>query len=69
MIDLRFEWHAGKAALNLAKHKVGFEEAQSVFLDGNAILIHDPDHSMVEERFLLLGMSLGAKVLVVCHRA
>ncbi len=67
MTDLRFEWHAAKAASNLAKHKVSFEEARTVFLDENAILIHDPDHSGDEDRFLLLGMGAGARVLTVCH--
>ena len=67
MSDLRFEWHALKAAANLAKRKVSFGEARSVFLDENALLIHDPDHSAHEDRFLLLGLSQGARCLVVCH--
>ena len=67
MNDLRFEWHPGKAASNLTKHKVSFEEAKSIFYDEKAILIHDPEHSQAEDRFLLLGMSPGAKFLVVCH--
>lgn len=67
MSELRFEWHSSKASFNLAKHKVSFEEAKSVFYDENAILILDPDHSQIEDRFLLLGMSSGANFLVVCH--
>lgn len=67
MRELRFEWHPPKAASNLAKHKVNFEEARAVFYDENAILIHDPEHSQDEDRFLLLGMGAGAKILVVCH--
>lgn len=67
MNELRFEWSPAKAALNLTKHKVSFEEAKTVFCDENAILIHDPEHSESEDRYLLLGLSAGAKVLVVCH--
>jgi uncharacterized DUF497 family protein len=67
MKKLRFEWHPPKAASNLAKHKVGFEEARTVFYDDNALLILDPEHSGQEERFVLLGMSARAKILVVCH--
>jgi uncharacterized DUF497 family protein len=66
-MNLRFEWNAAKAVSNLAKHKVSFEEARTTFYDENAILIHDPEHSQDEDRFLLLGMGVGAKVLVVCH--
>ena len=67
MNQLRFEWHAAKAAANLAKHGVSFAEATSVFGDENAILIPDPEHSRTEERFILLGLSSGARFLVVCH--
>lgn len=67
MKELRFEWHLPKATSNRAKHKVGFEEARSIFYDENAVLIPDPEHSQAEDRFLLLGMSAGARILVVCH--
>lgn len=50
----------------MAKHGVSFEEAQTVFLDANARMITDPDHSDEEDRFLLLGYSFQAR-LVVCH--
>ena len=49
------------------KHNISFEEAQTVFSDDHALLIADPDHSEEEERFILLGFSHGAKLLVVCH--
>lgn len=65
MID--FEWDPTKAATNLEKHGVSFEEAQSVFYDEFAVQFFDEDHSSDEERFLLLGMSTGARVLLVCH--
>lgn len=62
-----FEWDDNKAKTNLKKHGVSFEEAQSVFLDENARIIPDPDHSEEEDRFIILGLSLNMKLLVVCH--
>jgi uncharacterized protein len=65
--NIGFAWDPRKARSNLAKHGVSFEEAQTVFLDENARLIDDPDHSDDEERFLLLGYSLQSRGLMVCH--
>lgn len=67
MADLKIAWDARKAASNLKKHGVSFQEAASVFSDENARLIHDPDHSEAEDRFVLLGLSWSLRVLVVCH--
>ncbi len=67
MNGIIFEWDEGKAKINLNKHKVSFEEASSVFYDENAILFDDPEHSDEEERFLLLGLSVKANMLIVCH--
>lgn len=67
MITIQFNWDKNKAKINLAKHKISFEEAQSVFDDDNARLIFDPDHSESEDRFILLGLSCSLKVLVVVH--
>ena len=64
---LRFEWDPKKAAGNLRKHGVRFEDAQTVFADENAKLIDDPDHSEDEDRFVLLGLSSTLRLLVVCH--
>lgn len=64
---ITFEWNPAKATANLRKHKVSFEEARSVFFDEFAIQYFDEDHSTNEERFLMLGMSSGAKLLIVCH--
>ena len=64
---LRFEWDKNKNTINKAKHKVSFEEAQTVFYDTDAVVIDDPDHSETEERFIILGFSVKAKLLVVCH--
>ena len=62
-----FEWDEKKRKINLAKHKIDFEEAKFVFYDENAILIPDPDHSNSEERFVILGFSNKSNLLVVCH--
>ena len=67
MDSLRFEWDVRKAAANLRKHGVAFEEAKSVFVDEHAKLIDDPDHSEDEDRFVLLGLSSALRLLLVCH--
>ena len=67
MSSLQFEWDDRKAAANLKKHGVNFDEARSVFLDDRARLIDDPDHSDDEERFVLLGLSTSLRLLLVCH--
>lgn len=64
---LRFEWDDRKNSQNRRKHRVSFEEAQTVFFDEHALLIADPDHSEHEERFILLGLSSALRMLVVCH--
>lgn len=64
---MTFEWDENKNAINKRKHGVDFFEASSVFCDDNAIMFDDPDHSVEEERFLLIGMSKSLKVLMVCH--
>ena len=64
---ITFDWDPGKAKANFRKHGVSFEEAQSVFYDEFALQYFDNEHSSHEERFLLLGMSSGARVLLVCH--
>lgn len=62
-----FEWDAKKAAANVKKHGVTFEEACTVFGDPLAILMPDPDHSVGEHRYLVLGMSNRHRLLVVAH--
>lgn len=64
---IEFEWDSAKATANIKKHGVSFEEAQSVFYDEFAIQFFDDDHSSDEERFLLLGMSTGSRLLLVAH--
>ncbi len=67
MHNPRFEWDSHKSRANRRKHGISFVEAQSVFFDGNALLIPDPDHSRDEERFIMIGSSFALKMLVVCH--
>ncbi|MBO4616856.1 hypothetical protein SAMN02910339_02465 [Lachnospiraceae bacterium YSD2013] len=67
MRELRFEWDDNKAIINLKKHGISFEEASTVFDDADGILFDDPDHSETEDRFILLGMSIEANMLIVCH--
>lgn len=62
-----FEWDENKNRSNKKKHKISFEEAETVFYDDNARLIPDPDHSEDEDRFILLGLSNKVRMLVVVH--
>ena len=67
MSDPRFEWDKRKASENKRKHGITFEEAKSAFLDENARVIPDPEHSDDEDRFVLLGLSVRLRLLVVVH--
>jgi uncharacterized protein len=67
MNEIHFEWDEKKNRENQHKHGVSFEEAETVFFDENAIQYYDPDHSKDEDRFIMLGISLKPRVLVVCH--
>ncbi|MCP4353540.1 MAG: BrnT family toxin [Desulfobacterales bacterium] len=67
MKKLIFEWNDNKNKTNRIKHGVSFDEAETVFFDEKAIEFDDPDHSIDEERFLLLGFSQTLKIMVVCH--
>ena len=62
-----FDWDENKNQINQKKHGITFEEASSVFYDDEALLKDDPDHSGDEERFIILGFSNKANLLVVCH--
>ena len=66
-MPLHFEWDSRKAAANVAKHRVSFEEASTVFGDPKSLTIPDPAHSDVEKRFILLGRSHVGQLLVVVH--
>lgn len=67
MNDINFEWDSKKASLNKKKHLISFDEAKSAFYDERALIIHDPEHSQDEDRFVLLGRSALTHLLVVCH--
>ena len=60
-----FEWDSEKAAANLREHGVSFDEAVTTFGDPLSVLLPDPDHSIGEERYLVLGMSSTSRLLVV----
>ena len=64
---MRFEWDPAKAASNAKKHKVTFKVAKTVFYDDFAVQFFDEKHSSREERFLMLGLSSDARLLLVCH--
>jgi len=63
----RFEWDENKNHINIKKHGISFEEAETVFDDDNAIYLDDDEHSYEEERFIVIGRNGNQKVLVVCH--
>ncbi|MFC3122933.1 BrnT family toxin [Agaribacter flavus] len=67
MSEYSFEWDENKNASSLAKHAISFDEASTVFDDFMGRIIPDPDHSIGEERFLLLGNSANSRLLIVCH--
>jgi uncharacterized protein len=64
---MRFEWDAAKAAGNLRKHGVSFDEASTVFADDLSATGRDRDHSIGESRFVTFGLSSTGRVLVVSH--
>lgn len=64
---MKFEWDEHKAAANLSKHKVSFEEAQSVFNDPLYVDFYDPDHSLGEHRYIIVGESQQGRLLLVSY--
>ncbi len=64
---LKFEWDENKNLINIKKNGVSFDEASTVFYDEDALVIDDPLHSVDEDRFIILGFSSHARLLVVCH--
>jgi uncharacterized DUF497 family protein len=65
--DLGFEWDPNKAAGNLERHRVSFEEAATVFDDPMFITLVDEDHSIDEERYITIGLSNRGRVLLLAH--
>jgi uncharacterized protein len=64
---VKFEWDEAKAASNLEKHGVSFEEASSVFADPLYVDFFDPSHSEAEQRYLIIGMSEAKRLLIVSY--
>jgi len=64
---MRFLWDQNKNLVNIKKHNISFEEAKTVFFDDNARLIPNPEHSISEERFIILGITNKLRLLVVVH--
>ncbi|MDQ3011858.1 MAG: BrnT family toxin [Acidobacteriota bacterium] len=62
---MNFQWNKAKAALNLDKHGVSFEEASTVFDDPLSNIVSDPDHSIDEYRWVTTGTSDQGRLLVV----
>lgn len=64
---MEFEWNLEKAILNLEKHGVSFQEAATVFNDSLSVTYPDPDHSIGESRYIIIGISKFEQLLVVAH--
>ncbi len=64
---IKFEWDNNKNQINKKKHGIDFEEAKTVFYDDDAIIFDDPEHSMEEERFLVLGITKHENLCIVSH--
>lgn len=64
---MEFEWNPEKAILNLRKHDISFQEAATVFDDALSVTFPDPDHSIREDRYVIIGMSRLGQLLVVSH--
>jgi len=67
MKHISFQWNDSKNISNQKKHGVSFEEEKTVFYDENARLIHDPEHSDSEDRFIILGLSSNLRILIIVH--
>ena len=66
-MQIIFEWDANKARTNFEKHKVGFDEARTIFNDPLILTISDPDHSVSEECYISIGASVESRLLLVVH--
>jgi uncharacterized protein len=64
---MEFEWNPDKAVINLRKHSISFQEAATVFDDSLSVTFPDPDHSIGEDRYVIIGMSGSGQLLVVSH--
>jgi uncharacterized DUF497 family protein len=64
---MEFEWDEEKAAANFAKHGVSFEEAKAIFNDPLYVDFYDPDHSVDEHRYIIIGESQPRRLLIVSY--
>ena len=64
---MKFEWNPNKAATNIDKHDISFPEATTVFDDSLSVTFPDLDHSIMERRYVIIGMSASGLLLVVSH--
>jgi len=64
---VEFEWDPDKAATNLRKHGVSFDEAATALADPLSVTVPDPDHSQDEDRYITVGMSFQRRLLIVAH--
>lgn len=64
---MEFEWDPKKADYNIKKHRVDFTEASTVFADPLSITYLDPDHSLDEDRYIIIGLSVNNRLLIVAH--
>ena len=67
MSKLTFQWDERKAIINERKHGVSFEEASKAFYNDLARIIYDPEHSLDEDRYILIGISDSRRLVIVCH--
>lgn len=65
--NISFSWDANKNRANKRKHSISFEEALTEFYDEDALLISDDDHSLEEDRFVMMGRNSQFRILIVCH--
>ena len=64
---MNFDWDANKAARNWREHRVSFQEAVTVFGDLLSVTAPDPDHSLTENRYIIVGRSENGRLLMVAH--
>jgi hypothetical protein len=67
LVAMEFEWDERKAAANLSRHGVSFDEAKEVFEDPLYVDFYDPDHSYDEHRYLIIGLSQRRRLLIVSY--
>ena len=64
---MEFEWDEGKASANFEKHGVSFEEAKTIFTDPLYVEFYDPDHSLDEHRYIIIGQSAESRLIIVSY--